>query len=238
MSSHLDSGWKSWAFHICSCWFASDGIQGAQPQNRALGNAEHLKLKESQKKTDAGGTLWPSALLPPSLKWVIWNLPCEECLLRTRRRKTFLSIAMEFGARNVHTQTCKTPLFPLHLYHLLPEHRLLCLVISLQCFISLSRSLLFWLILWVFVLLWGLPWTCKNSMKVVCLRPLNLSSPGQFSDPAKDPNGVKENASSPIGTWRFGQQIIHWSCLLGAQNSKFMGEKLWDMWKIPPSNPI
>lgn len=113
MSSHLDSGWKSWAFHICSCWFASDGIQGAQPQNRALGNAEHLKLKESQKKTDAGGTLWPSALIPPSLKWVIWNLPCEECLLRTRRRKTFLSIAMEFGARNVHTQTCKTPSLPI-----------------------------------------------------------------------------------------------------------------------------
>ena len=104
-SSHLNSGWKGWVFQIWSCWFASDGVQGTQPQKRALGNAEHLKLKESEKKTEAGGSLWPSPLLPLSLKWVIWNLPCEECLPRTRRKKTFLSIAKELGARNVRTQT-------------------------------------------------------------------------------------------------------------------------------------
>ena len=214
------------------------GFRAHNPKRGPLGMLSILNwrsLRKRQKQEE------PSDL--PLFSLFPWNGSSEisrvkNAFLGPEGRRHSYQLRRNLGQEMCVHKPCETPLSPWHLYHLLSKPRLLCLVISLQFFISLPRSLLFWLILWIFILSWGLPWTCKNSMKVVYLWPLNISSPGQFSDPAKDPNGVKENISFPTSTWRFGQQISHWSCLLGAQNSKFMSEKIWDMWKVPPWNPI
>lgn len=214
------------------------GFRAHKPKRGPLGTLSILNwrsLRKRQKQEE------PSDL--PLFSLLPWNgsseISCvKNAFLGPEGGRHSYQLWWNLGQEMCTHKPCETPLSPLHLYHLLPKPRLLCLVISLQFFISLPSSLLFLLILWAFVLSWGLPWTCKNSMKVICLWPLNLSSPGQFSDPAKDSNGVKENISFPTCTWRFGQQISHWSCLVEAQNSKLMGKKIWSMWKIPPWHPI
>lgn len=144
------------------------GFRAHNPKIGPLGMLSILNSRSLRKRQEAGGTLWPSvfSLLP-------WNgssgiSRVKNAFLGPEGWRHSYQLRWNLGQEMCTCKPCKTPLFPLHVYHLLPEPRLLCLVISLQCFISLSRSLLFWLILWVFILLWGLPWTCKNSMKVVC----------------------------------------------------------------------
>ena len=106
------------------------------------------------------------------------NLPCEKHPQCTRRKEyIFITRGGEYGGHEICTNLIKPILiFLITSSHLLPQPRILSLLH--KCIVSLFKkyiSFLPWSLLWVFILLWRLPYTYKNLIRFVCFSPVNLS---------------------------------------------------------------
>lgn len=149
------------------------------PGNKPLWHIHFFELKEL-KKTAGTRKTHPA---PPFSSWKQEiKFPRERCSPCTRRKEDILITRNgEFRAEKAVcvNKSCQTLIFLVTSSPLTtPNPYTFVLSVLRKLIFPLSKrykSLLLWSLLWFFILLWMLPWTCKYSRKCACFSLPNLS---------------------------------------------------------------
>lgn len=152
--------------------WAKTHMQNMPPQDMSLWHIAYFELKALEKRQVQGHSDSPFSSWKQEIK-----LPCDRYPPCTRRKEDILITKDEdFGAyKSVQTNLVKLTLIFLFVSSFTtPGPNLFVWSILHKFIVCLKgiKSFLFWSLLWVFILLWRVQFTCKTGM----FSPVNLSS--------------------------------------------------------------